>query len=215
MWNEKELNLENSRVFYEWMRHELTIIRDTVLHRFRNEYNIDDENLNKSKGQLFNSLKTSDGPDYNDPKIVAAYISDYHLSHCGMTYQIFTNLLSIYHRSQHNREIYLCDIGGGTGAGFIGLELAILGSTIPIRVYFDIIEPSMPMHQASEYFLLELRNRFKLLIRPYRKVLIGGSDFPLKCLQTDAIKILSAFHLALPYPSYPSESTAAQTLKMR
>ncbi|MCY4171649.1 MAG: hypothetical protein OXF08_08645 [Bacteroidetes bacterium] len=69
--------------------------------------------------------------------------------------------------------------GSGTGAGCIGLELALREGASIINVILDVIEPSLYMHQAADYFLEEFSKDFDLLrIESVRKVDIDDSDFP-------------------------------------
>jgi len=103
--------------------------------------------------------------------------------------------------------------GSGTGAGCIGLELALREGASIINVILDVIEPSLYMHQAADYFLEEFSKDFDLLrIESVRKVDIDDSDFPQNRHPTRTIKILSAFHLALPYQQASTKSEASLTL---
>ena len=88
-------------------------------------------------------------PDYNDPYVAASYLVSYHLQHCALTYWSFKILFG---QVDVPETLYVCDIGAGTGAGRVGLGLALNEHPSYVNVYFDAVEPSKAMSQAGDYF---------------------------------------------------------------
>ena len=74
--------------------------------------------------RLSKDLKGHQPPNYEDPIVAAAYLKTYHVSHCMMAYWAFGILFD--YLDFLTNTIYVCDIGAGTGAGRIGLALALL-----------------------------------------------------------------------------------------
>ena len=143
--------------------------------------------------KLPKTLKGSSMPCYNDPYVVGAYLVHYHLSHCMLGYWSFKNL---FDRIGVPDSIYVCDVGAGTGAGCIGLDLALSRYKEKPAVYFDACEPSDEMWNAGYYFWSAYRDS------------VGGnfdpdphSTLPHRLpdnLPTNAIRVVTAFHLSLP-----------------
>lgn len=149
------------------------------------------------------------GPDYNDPYVAAAYIVKYHLSHCALAYWAFNGLFELVGVPP---VMYVCDLGAGTGAGRVGLALALLGRPNQPVVYFDAVEPSSAMLAAGDCFWRNLTaarqcvpdvryrqfNELPSLFDEIFGISEGNSDM-FERIPDNALSILTAFHLSLPY----------------
>ena len=146
-------------------------------------------------------LNEDTGPDYGDPYIAAAYLVRYHLSHCALAYWSFNRLFCCV---DIPKVLYLCDVGAGTYASRVGLELALVKQIGDYRkfpeVYFDAIEPSDVMAMAGECFweaFSEVCNlNLYFSFRIHRECSFTMENFP-----AEAMRVVSAFHLSLPYNS--------------
>ena len=139
------------------------------------------------------------GPDpkYSEPLVAGAYIVRYHLSHCALAYWAF-NLL--FERVGVPETLYVCDVGAGTGASRVGLLLALNEHPNNVEVYFDTYEPSATMMRAGNCFWEALRDA--LVVKhpiKYRESQTCPTELPR--LSDDAIRVVTAFHLSLPYNS--------------
>lgn len=136
---------------------------------------------------LINRLNRDPGPDYHDPYVAAAYIVKYHLWHCMMAYWVFK---SIFDRIDIPDTLYIYDVAAGTGAGRIGLALALSEHQERPNSYYEPFDPSKAMQSAGDYFWEVFRG------------LVG--DNPKDCdsiheLPPSTLKIVTAFHLSLPW----------------
>ena len=99
------------------------------LSDFRSDYGYD-ENCSKHREQLENAKqklphilsKTNDAPNYDDPFMVDAYLSTYHLKHCWLSYWVFKYFFDQF---DVPNALYVFDVGAGTQAGCIGLALTL------------------------------------------------------------------------------------------
>lgn len=145
--------------------------------------------------ELRRSLNGRSGPDYNDPYTAAAYIVSYHLSHCILACWSFRNLFRRYGVPD---AIYVCDVGAGTGAGMVGLALALSEHPNHPPVYFDAVEPSQAMVEAGAQFWTALSS----IHRGMPKIKLRDSaSMPSRLLnlREGALHVVTAFHLSLPY----------------
>ena len=145
-------------------------------------------------------------PDYDDPYVAAAYVVSYHLSHCIMAYWAFGHLLD---RVGVPNALYVCDVGAGTGAARVGLALALLQrEECPSTVHFDASEPSDMMRKAGECFWEalppEARSRCVVPRCGYREDADLPEQLPPEIRgRDDALRVVTAFHLSLPYDNQP------------
>ena len=142
------------------------------------------------------------GPDvdYDDPYTAAAYLVKYHLRHCILAYWAFKEF---FDQEGVPDALYVCDVGAGTGSARVGLALALLESRKDIAVYFDAFEPSHPtaMRAAGARFweslsecLPDIPDYF------YRESGALPNEVP-SDLPYEAERMVTAFHLSLPYDS--------------
>ncbi len=145
--------------------------------------------------ELEGSLRRNIIPDYSNPYIAAAYMVSYHLEHCALSYWVFKNLFGSI---DFPDTLYVCDVGAGTGAGRVGLLLVLSEYQKDINVYFDAYEPSEQMLRAGNRFWEAFRNTGKPKpgIR-YRESLTCPVSLP--DLPGNALQVVTAFHLSLPY----------------
>jgi len=141
------------------------------------------------------SLNRNTGPEYDDPYVAAAYVVKYHLSHCLLAYWAFKNLFA---KIGFPETLYVCDVGAGTGAGKVGVLLALNEGPNDVEVYFDACEPSARMMRAGDRFWEALRGAgtIKPVLR-YRYSHTCPAKLPQ--LPDDTLRVVTAFHLSLPY----------------
>ena len=134
-------------------------------------------------------------PDYDDDHYVAAaYMVKYHLSHCMMAYWAFKLL---FDRVGVPDTLYVCDVGAGTGAARVGLALALSKpKEAPSTVYFNAIEPSGWMRDAGNAFWQAWRADTDPIYWED-----GARPERLPVIQDDALRVVTAFHLSLPWDS--------------
>ncbi len=153
------------------------------------------------KRELISNMgnRDSPGPDYSSPGMVRAYLSNYHVHHTFMVYQIFSTVLKKADLSEFE-HMYVCDVGSGIGAGLVGLLLSMERQTTPNLIRFDMIEASMAMIEADEYFYDSLCGRWKQLLKHSTKPKrFLNSSYEMPALPVNTIKVVSAFHLKWPY----------------
>ena len=145
--------------------------------------------------ELERSLRRNDIPDYNEPYVVAAYMVRYHLGHCVLAYWAFKNLFG---KIGYPDTLYVCDVGAGTGAGRVGLSLALNEHQNDVRVYFDAYEPCAEMLRSGNCFWEAFRSVgiAKPRLR-YRESHTCPAVLPE--LPDDALRVVTAFHLSLPW----------------
>ena len=145
--------------------------------------------------QLLDDLRGTGVPNYSDPYIVAAYLIRYHLSHCALAYWGFKNLFDNFGCP---RTLYVCDIGAGTGAGRVGLALALTEERSNPTVFFDAWEPSSHMLAAGELFWTSFGSAApSCLSSSYRE--FPSLPTALPRIPSNTVRIVTAFHLSLPY----------------
>ena len=158
--------------------------------------------MNKLREGVRNNIP----PDYDDDYIAAAYMVEYHLSHCALAYWAFSGLLNGMNRLPS--ALYVCDVGAGTGAGLVGLSLALSDLTQKPVVYFHSVEPSKAMRRAGDWFrsAFILRKTYRIIGNTGLLRHFGSTPYELPELPGDAIRIVSAFHLSFPYNTNSSKS---------
>ncbi len=212
MWEDITLNLMNlNEILDRSSRAKLLNVRDSALKKFKAKYNINDQEIELAKSQLFQDLKTDSGPNYSDSKIVSAYIQYYHLQHFGMSYQIFSKVVNLI-RSLKSEHLYVCDVGAGTGAAFFGLKSVLRGETDRFQVSFDVVEPSHPMYTALKLISKEYTKEFKPLSFDFSYIKPEDDQSISTKILRQQIKIVTAFHLALPYKI--TSNTPNKSIKM-
>ena len=139
---------------------------------------------------LINRLNKYLGPDYHDPYVAAAYIVKYHLWHCMMAYWVFK---SIFDRIDIPDTIYVYDVAAGTGAGRVGLALALSEHQGQPDAYYTPSEPSEAMQSAGDCFWEAFRGFVGDNLKNHDSV----PELP-----AGTLKIVTAFHLSLPWESW-------------
>ena len=148
-------------------------------------------------------------PDYSEPLVAAAYMAEYHLSHCALAYWSFQRL---FEQFGIPGAIYVCDVGAGTGAGRVGLALALSKCSKVPEVFFDACEPSQAMRSSGECFWESFQHGIQGdLNSGYRSC----PELPPMLPDTPdgALRVVTAFHLSLPWNDYDrlAQLTAAQS----
>ena len=136
---------------------------------------------------LIGGLKKGSVPDYHNQDVAAAYIVKYHLSHCMMAYWVFK---SIFDRRDIPDTLYVYDVGAGTGAGRVGLALALSEHQGQSNGYYEAFEPSKAMQSAGDCFW----EAFRGFVGDNPKDSDSVPEFP-----AGTLKIVTAFHLSLPW----------------
>ena len=136
-------------------------------------------------------------PDYNDPCVAAAYLVSYHLQHCALAYWSFKILFG---QVDIPETLYVCDIGSGTGAGRVGLGLALNEHPSYVNVYLDAVEPSKAMSQAGDYFWESFQGFVADdLNSGYRSLQRLPTAIPK--LPPETLRVVTGFHVSMPYDS--------------
>lgn len=137
-------------------------------------------------------------PDYKDNYVAAAYIVKYHLQHCVLAYWSFKTFFT---RTGIPNSLYVCDIGAGTGAGRVGLALALAELQECPAVYFDSVEPARAMLDAGSDFWQALPASLTSLV-PNDQYRESGSMLGVApSIPEGTCRMVTAFHLTLPYNS--------------
>ena len=149
---------------------------------------------------LSNSLASGSYTEYADPNVAAAYMVRYHLSHCVMAFWCFGKLFDQVGVPQ---QLYVCDIGAGTGAGIVGLELALSARGAHTELYFDHCEPSLAMRRAGFWFHEKLSKLSRRVTAAYDATRFRWradvpKDLPVG-ISGSALRVISGFHISLPY----------------
>ena len=154
---------------------------------------------------LREGLKKSIVPDYADPYVAAAYMVSYHLQHCVLAYWSFKTL---FKRAGIPDSLYVCDIGAGTGAGRVGLALALDEQHKSPMVHFDACEPADAMLSAGSAFWRSLLVPLASHVpdNQYREFSSLPDEVP--SVPEGTWRTVTAFHLALPYNSEIQRATA-------
>ena len=182
------------------------------LSNFRSDYGYD-ENCSKHRERLDNAekklsyilSKTNDAPDYEDPFMVDAYLSNYHLQHCRLAYWVFKYFFDQF---DVPNALYVCDVGAGTQAGCIGLALTLSRYKEKPDVYFDAYEPSDKMWNAGYCFWSAFRDSVGANFDPH-----PWSTLPHRLpdyLPSNAMRVVTAFHLSLPYNNRWNENNVGE-----
>ena len=150
---------------------------------------------------LINRLSKDSEPDYDDPYIAAAYIVKYHLSHCMMAYRVFK---SIFDRIDIPDTLYVYDIAAGTGAGRVGLALALSKYQEQPNAYYTPSEPSKAMQSAGDCFWEAFRGFVGENLENHDSV----PELP-----AGTLKIVTAFHLSLPWESWKVEENTINSVQ--
>ena len=108
------------------------------------------------------------------------------------------------------RALYVCDVGAGTGAGLVGLSLALSDWPQKPIVYFDSVEPSDAMRKAGTLFwraFSQIRgDTYNIIENSDSLKHFKSTPYELPELPDDAMRIVSAFHLSFPYDMTSTES---------
>ena len=171
------------------------------LSDFRSDHEYDEncikhrERLDNAEKELRDILtKTNGAPNYDDPFIVDAYLSSYHLPHCWLACWAFKYFFDQFGVPN---ALYVCDVGAGTQAGCIGLALTLSRYKEKPAVYLDAYEPSDEMWNAGYCFWSAFRDSVDADFDPH-----PWSTLPHRWpdnLPADAMRVVTAFHLSLPY----------------
>ena len=145
--------------------------------------------------ELRGSLNRDDGPDYQDRYVAAAYIVSYHLQHCILAYLSFRRL---FNQAGVPELIYVFDVAAGTGAGRVGLAIALSELRQTPVVYFDSFDPSQPMRSAGNAFWRFFRESIpdarNYTCREFTAVPKRVTDIP-----DNAFRVVTGFHPSLPW----------------
>ena len=154
---------------------------------------------------IVNGRTGSEG--YRDPYIAAQYLVDYHLGHCILAYWTFQS----HFRNRVPDPLYICDVGAGTGAVRVGLALALSESSQRPKVSFDAVEPSSAFRDAGNFFWAAFRTAVSFSDFDYREFPDINAVPALSGSAEAAWRVLTAFHLSLPYQGeWSSAGDAAQ-----
>ena len=144
---------------------------------------------------------------YRDPYIAAQYLVDYHLGHCILAYWTFQS----HFRNRVPDPLYICDVGAGTGAVRVGLALALSELSKRPKVSFDAVEPSSAFLDAGNFFWAAFRTAVSFSDFDYREFPDINAVPALSGSAEAAWRVLTAFHLSLPYQGeWSSAGDAAQ-----
>ena len=186
--NQRELDDAHERGFRAFLAH----------IRHNSASSVHRGNASNSLVELMDGVRgRGPDPNYGEPLVAGSYIVRYHLSHCALAYWAF-NLL--FERVGVPETLYVCDVGAGTGASRVGLLLALNEHPNNVEVYFDAYEPSATMMRAGNCFWEALRDA--LVVKhpiKYRESQTCPTKLPR--LSDNAIRVVTAFHLSLPYNS--------------
>ena len=130
---------------------------------------------------------------YDDSYLAAAYLVKYHLSHCVLASWAFK---SIFERVGIPNTLYVCDVGAGTGAGRVGLALALSKYSKQPDIYFDAYEPAKAMRSADTFFWRAFRDSVPDYFKHYRQY---PTPKNLPKLPASTVRVVTAFHLSLPW----------------
>ncbi len=107
--------------------------------------------------------------------------------------------------------LYVCDVGSGTGAGLVGLSLALSDFNQKPVLYFDSIEPSGAMRICGESFwkpFSKIRNnKYDIIGKTGLIRTLEQTPDKLPSLPDTTLCIVSGFHLSFPYDVTSIESS--------
>ena len=152
--------------------------------------------LKRAADAMINLEKVVTGksvPNYDDSYLAAAYLVTYHLKHCILASLAFK---SIFERVDVPNTLYVCDVGAGTGAGRVGLALALSKYSKQPEIYFDAHEPAEAMRSAGTFFWRAFRNSVPDYFKHYRQYPTPKNPPE---LPANTVRVVTAFHLSLPW----------------
>ena len=126
-------------------------------------------------------------------RYIGHYIVKYHLSHCRMAYRVFKR---IFDRRDIRYPLYVYDVAAGTGAGRVGLALALSEHQGQPNAYYTPSEPSKAMQSAGDCFWEAFRGFVGDNLENHDSV----PELP-----AGTLKIVTAFHLSLPWEDWKVE----------
>ena len=132
-------------------------------------------------------------PDYGNSYVAAAYLVTYHLKHCILASWAFK---SVFDQVGVPNTLYVYDVGAGTGAGRVGLALALSKYGKQPDIYFDAHEPKEAMRSAGTSFWQAFRNSVPDYFKHYRQYPTPKN--PPK-LPANTVRVVTAFYLSLPW----------------
>ena len=135
-------------------------------------------------------------PCYDNSYLAAAYLVKYHLNHCVLASWAFK---SIFERVGVPNTLYICDVGAGTGAGRVGLALALSKYSKQPAIYFDAHEPAEAMLFAGTFFWRAFLDYVPDYFKHYRQYPTPKNPPE---LPANTVRVVTAFHLSLPWDRY-------------
>ena len=150
------------------------------------------------------------GPDvdYDDPYTAAAYLVKYHLGHCILAYWSFKGFFDQFAVPD---ALYVCDVRAGTGSARVGLAMALSERVQFPTVYFDVVEPSEAMRSAGNCFWKSLQEELTDIPDcAYRESGTVPEKMSVELLN-DAFRMVTAFHLSLPYDNRPRDDVLTKS----
>ena len=197
------LDKAHEKGFQDFLRH----------HGYDARCQADRKRAANALSNLINGLKKGSAPNYYDPHVAAAYIVNYHLSHCMMAFWTFKG---IFDRVDVPNTLYVYDVGAGTGAGRVGLALALSEYDKQPDIYFGAHEPANAMRSAGYFFWQAFRKSVPDYFKdPY---IYTPPKEPSK-LPANTVRVVTSFHLSLPWdnqqpcPSREEDVESAKNLK--
>lgn len=132
-------------------------------------------------------------PDYGNSYVAAAYLVTYHLKHCILASWAFK---SVFDQVGVPNTLYVYDVGAGTGAGRVGLALALSKYGKQPDIYFDAHEPKEAMRSAGTPFWRAFRNSVPDYFKHYRQYPTPKNP---PNLPANTVRVVTAFYLSLPW----------------
>ena len=159
-------------------------------------------------------------PNYDGSYLAASYLVTYHLKHCILASWAFK---SIFDQVGVPNTLYVCDVGAGTGAGRVGLTLALSKYGKQPEIYFDAHEPAEAMRSAGTFFWRAFRDSVPDYFNKHYRQHPTPKNPPK--LPANTVRVVTAFHLSLPWdnqwPSYywnedvkPAKNTLEEVFRM-
>ena len=146
-------------------------------------------------------------PDYyDDSYLAAAYLVKYHLKHCILASWAFK---SIFDRVGVPNTLYVCDVGAGTGAGRVGLALALSKYGKQPEIYFDAQEPAKAMRSAGTFFW----RAFRCSVPDYFNYRQYPTPKNPPELPANTVRVVTAFYLSLPWDNNQWSSYWEESVK--
>ncbi len=134
---------------------------------------------------------------YNSHYGAASYLVEHHLQHCVLAYWSFRVLFDVL--EEFPNSLYVLDLGAGTGAGRIGLALALLAhQEVALETNFQAVELSNSMIDAGNYFWREFEREIGVEFNINSEI-FQALPGELPVLPDETLRVTTAFHLTLPY----------------